>query len=284
MRNKWRKFWILCAVSGGVGVLLLVIAMAKGVTWRDFQARFPDGVVIGSNRRGINLGSIGRGRERGSSSESFYDIENLDIEIGVARVELLSHEEDAIRVEVDGSGNNNVEYHDRNGTLYIETRGRRGLNFFSFGRGGNTPTIYIFLPSDIEFEEVDITVGAGELFAQDELVARDVNITVGAGELIADYGVLAYELNIEVGAGRVRIDHADFTEQASITSGAGEVTLTLLGAKEDYDFDLSLGVGRVVLGDSSHSGLGGSIELDHGQERLLEVVSGVGAVEVQFLR
>jgi len=263
MKNKWKKFWIACGAIAGLGVLLLVIAMIQGVTWGDYRAQFPDGISIGSGRVGINIGSLGRG-SREHRSESFSNIENLDIQIGLARLEMITHDEDTIRVEVEDSGNNRIEYYERNGTLYIETRNRGGVNF-SFGRGGtDTPAIYVYLPQDIEFEEVDISVGAGEL--------------------IAEGGLLARELNVEVGAGRVVIEKADFIEEASIRCGAGEVILTLIGAKEDYDFRLTYGIGRIVVGDSSHAGLGGNIILDHGQDRPLTIDYGVGSVEVHFER
>jgi len=264
MKNRWKGFWIACAAMAAIGLLLIIIAMVQGVGFRDYRAQFPDGISIGE-RVGVNLGPIGRGRGgRGEYSESFYNIENLDIEIGVARLTMLTHDQDTIRVEVDDPGNNRIEYHERNGTLYIETRGGGGLNISFWRRNTNTPVIYVYLPQDTEFEEV--------------------NITVGAGELIATDGLLARELNIEVGAGRVLVENADFTEEASIQCGAGEVILTLLGAREDYDFDLTLGIGRIVVGDTSHAGLGSSIELDHGQDRLLTIECGVGSVEVRFER
>jgi hypothetical protein len=58
--------------------------------------------------------------------------------------------------------------------------------------------------------------------------------------------------------------------------------LQLAGAENDYNYEISCGVGQVKIGSTSYSGLGNSQEVDNGASRKMEIDCGIGEVVLSF--
>lgn len=165
------------------------------------------------------------------------------------------------------------------------------------------------------FKDLDIEFGAGTLevryadvanvqveengiknlkvdVRENTLVIRDntnININVGVDELsdrrlvvLIPNGMQFGEVEIEIGASTADISDI-LADEISITVGAGEVNIALNGVQEDYNYSVECGVGTVVIGESSYSGLGTEKHVKYdGATKRIEVECGIGAVKVKF--
>ena len=58
--------------------------------------------------------------------------------------------------------------------------------------------------------------------------------------------------------------------------------MTVDGCKEDYNYDISCGIGEVVCGDSRYSGIGHDEHIDNHAAREMNLDCGIGQIIVQF--
>ena len=120
----------------------------------------------------------------------------------------------------------------------------------------------MYLPQDVKFYEMDISVGAGSLKSKLQSVHAenaDIAVAAGAAEI---QGIMAQEMYLEC--------------------GVGSVTLTLHGAQEDYNYSLECGMGEVKIAEGRYSGIGVEQQIDHGAAKNLDIECGMGSVEVKF--
>ena len=132
----------------------------------------------------------------------------------------------------------------------------------------------------MQFREVDMEIGASKADITD-ILADEISITVGAGK--ADIsGITARQFELEVGAGEATVAQLS-VDELDVNAGSGEVNITLNGVQEDYNYSVECGIGTVVVGENSYSGLGAekSVKYD-GATKRIEVECGIGAVNVKF--
>ena len=151
-------------------------------------------------------------------------------------------------------GVTSVKIQESGDTLEVEGRRRWVHN----SRSGEQLTIEI--PVGTVFEEVEIDVGVGELDAA---------------------GLYCRELSIDCGVGSVSVS-GRVEDECSIDCGVGEVSLNLENAQEDFDYQITCGIGDVVLGENSYSGISKRREIDNGTGRDMEIDCGMGSVMLTF--
>ena len=54
------------------------------------------------------------------------------------------------------------------------------------------------------------------------------------------------------------------------------------GTKSDYNYNLECGVGEIILGDETYSGLGGEKRVQNGGNKLIEAECSVGRIQIAF--
>lgn len=170
------------------------------------------GCLIGAASLGLTWGTLGKMVDEGQfhfsipqsdeeqEDEGMYIEEycrDLDIELRAGTLEVKYHDADKIYVEQDNVPN--YKCYAEKGTLHIQGGNRINI-------GDNDGTILLWLPTGMEFQEVDIEVGAGT--ADVKIIrAQELDVKVGAGEI--NMTVVGkeddYHCELECGAGSIRI-------------------------------------------------------------------------------
>ncbi len=211
------------------------------------------------------------------------EISNLCVNINAADITINQGE--AFSVE------SNLKYltvSDENGLLSVKDTKRFFGNY-------NNAKLIITIPTDVVFENAELTAGAG-IFTVDTLSAKELNCDFGAGEVKIDSLSATSAADINGGTGKITISGGSINDlnfhmgvgELNLTSlligecdlafGVGESNITLLGRKSDYTLDITKGIGSIrVDGDNiSYSSGNGS-----GQNKV-KLKGGVGAVNVKF--
>lgn len=90
------------------------------------------------------------------------------------------------------------------------------------------------------------------------------------------------KIELEVGAGQANVSGLS-VETFDIEVGAGQINVELGGVENEYNYDVKCGVGNVLIGTTSYSGLGTTQDVkNNGATKDIKVDCGVGEVKIQF--
>lgn len=127
----------------------------------------------------------------------------------------------------------------------------------------------------IACDEMDLDYGAGSVGIGSLLISSKGKIDGGAGKITVSDG-RTNNLDVDLGVGDLNLRSA-LSGETKIDTGVGKTTLTLLGGKDLYSFDIDRAAGMIELDgvnvDDGYFGSGGN---------LVEIDGGVGSITVNF--
>ena len=170
-----------------------------------------------------------------------------------------------------------------------------GFNFKN-----NSPKIYISLPRNIVFTNFEIKSGVGELNIS-KINVEKFNLAAGVGEVNIYDAKISKDAEIRAGVGEVNFKDSTVTNmniksgigsfsfsgtalgKTSVKGGIGEVDLKIDGAEKDYDFDVSAGLGEVIInGKKSKTFLADRQKSGSIAQNSITVKGGIGSVRIRF--
>lgn len=252
-----------CAI---VFAILLIVSIFSGIIQlisSIFFAFSNDSDIIGENRV--------------HELSDLSNIENLNIDIGAAALEIKTGE--AFSVE---SNHKYLKVRVKNGTLVIEDE-HRPIRMNS-AKGAQ---VNLTVPEGFSFNRAEIEMGSGNLKVE-SLCTNKLSMDLGAGETIFENLTVANQTEITTGVGQFSIlggsiSELDFSmgigdvflkiellEEGEFDCGIGKAEIVLLGTKEDYSVSVSKGMGsakvdgEAVSGDKTIGSGSVSIEINGG--------------------
>ncbi|BCJ94733.1 hypothetical protein acsn021_23020 [Anaerocolumna cellulosilytica] len=159
--------------------------------------------------------------------------------------------------------------------------------------------IEITLPQEFKADKLTLSIGAGAIQA-DSLKAKTAIVNVGAGRIRID------ELNVEnassysVGAGELIIE--DFTGRDidvecgigaislsgiikgvnEVNCGIGSVEMDINGKEEDYNYDVSSGIGTVRINNNKYSGIASESIKNTGAKDSFSLKCEIGKIDLKI--
>lgn len=234
---------------------------------------------------------------KGVVEESFEvkDIDALDIELDYGYVELKDSDSENITISVDAPKRRSYSCKVEGSVLNLEeTTKYPGVNHNSL-----KADIIIGIPKGTEFKEIELSTDAGKIEISHALHAKEISLDVDAGKLSAKSVVAEKELSLETGAGEIIIDSfsADTVsidcgvgnmelkgkvkQDLEAACGVGNIDLELEGKEEDYNYDISCGMGSITINGMTYSALGKNKEIDNDASGEISLECGVGAIDVE---
>jgi hypothetical protein len=247
MKGFTKIMLIVASILGVIGLASVLIAVVMGFSLSNIKNMIWDG------KFSFNFNTIG---EATSSEKQIEDsCDKMDIKFGAGQLEIYYGDVEEIQVKWKDIPNLKVEVH--NGTLSVKEKDGINFNFDS----NIDRKMEIIIPRDTQFKKIELEVGAG-LANISELNVEKFDLEVGAGQANVS-GLSVETFDIEVGAGQINVE--------------------LGGAENEYNYDVKCGVGNVVIGTTSYSGLGTTQDVkNNGATKDIKVDCGVGEVKIQF--
>ena len=221
-------------------------------------------------------------------------VQELDVEIGGCSFEVEYSEDDNYYLE--GKNIDKLQGYVKDGTLHVKASVTTGTIVYPPER-----EIILYVPKNWEsnrLDKVDMELGAGTIdmegLAADvillevgagqidtsKIICDTLDISVGMGEvLVKDMQVGT--LQAEVGMGHLSME-GSVEEKADVECSMGSMELKLEGSQKDFDYDLECGMGNLVLGEDSFSGLSSERFIDNGAGKKMNVECAMGEVEISF--
>lgn len=266
MRRGWKIFWIVCGAAIAIGFIFCAIAWAMGITTDMVYHRFPNG---------IGWVSYDGGKKAENINETFTGVTEIDMDLAAGKVYFVEGAGDEVRVDTDNLSQlfGFKCYMDGNELKLTSKKRFNSVN--NIGKG----TITVYIPKEMTFEEVSLSMGAGSLEVN-EIYTRDLSVEIGAGEVVIDK-FQADEAEFVCGAGSITTS-GDIRSSADIHCGVGSIVYTASGREEEYNYDIECGVGEVMCGGNSYSGLGKDRHIDNNADKDISIEGGVGSVIIDF--
>lgn len=318
--KKFTKICLIgAAVLGGVGLLLCGIAAvlggygslrlladngelnhgkwhidANGIyygdDWEEWNGNDTDTDVNENAVSGEAVGSEGI-----AYTYDTTEFKNLDIDVGGVEISFTeSEQEEALVVTLYNCKQNYYEGEIKDGTLYIEYEPKQHMHHVS-----TTTKLVVAIPAGMNFDVVDIDMGAVNAeFSLDNVSCSTLSMDVGAANVIADSFNVKELLDVTVGAGNLEIAGGSYKnvkiscgvgnfDMCGVVSGdveaecgMGNMDIRLNGDPEAYDYELSCGVGRMVVNGVEYSGIAGDHHIKNkGASGTISIECGMGEVE-----
>lgn len=312
MRKRWKIFWIVCGSMFLAGIISCSVSWGMGTTLTDIARQFPHGIGWISededwddadeedeedieddqdeeddqNERKQEETAASQEKEtmkdatgiiEGNGKAAYQNIREIKSTVGAGRIHLKTQPDtDEITVESkDTHKKLGFRAYAKDGILYL-TSNKKITKTRNVGKG----TITVTLPADIELEEVELNLKAGELKAE-QILAKDLEVNAGAGEVnILEFS--ADKAEFKCGAGSVTAA-GDAKKKIDADCGVGEINLKLKGNQNDYNYDLDCGIGEIQCGDYSFSGFGRENSIDNGADKKMDIDCGIGSINVTFM-
>ena len=190
-------------------------------------------------------------------SNNVNNIESFKIDISNDDIEIKEGEKFEVK-----TNDPDVKFYHENSKVKIKTDKTFSWHLSNSSRG----TIIIYLPNEFNISELDLNLGAGKIdidkifvetllmdLGAGTMTAKEINVyekatIIGGAGNINIYSGTINNLNLKLGAGNASIE-SDLTGSNTLTTGVGKLNLGLSRSKDNYKFDISKGLGNIILND-----------------------------------
>lgn len=207
------------------------------------------------------------------------NVQKMALNFGAADVVLISGEKYSL--ETRGVTADYVNCHlSSDGLLTIKNSKKINLNFWGHNRATRlVPRFLITVPRNARLNFLKISIGAGNFRTKDcDVTCQNAEFEVGAGNLFFDK-VNSQNANFRCGMGKFEVS-GDVQGLIVVDCGMGSVKLNLDGNKDDFSYDLKLGLGDFKFNSEKKSGVC-KIDSDYKKKNHLSVNCGMGGVIVK---
>lgn len=302
MKNFTKICLIISLTIACIGIICLCAGIALGSGLKE--------VMELADRGGLDIGNWHVGRwalfyqpdeededvevQKGSLQAQFLEseVESLDIDIRYGEVLISDSESGQIEINIDAPRRNSYQCKNDNGTLTLKDKTSRTWR-------NNKVRVTIAIPEGKTFEQVELVTNAGTIDIAHHLAANELDLELDAGEMTAENLVAADEFSANVGAGRMAVTQfqagsmdvecglgeveicGSVAQDADIKCGMGFISLMLDAKEDDYDYEVSCGLGSVSVNGEHFSSLSTDKGIDHHAGRKVRLDCGMGEISVQ---
>ena len=290
-----KKFMKTCAILAlvlivvGMGLALVAGAIQGPITWAELKkSAYWDKESL-ENQIVAGLEHLDSGQRyeleehvnfdndhpiyEGDTEQTFSAAEIRDIEIlaGACSIEVKDSEDEDFHIKVQKAGS--YQGYIKGDTLHV--RSVRKTTW-----GDTKCLIKLYVPADFTFEDVELSLGAGQIDWQSVLRASEVEIELGAGDInLTD--LTADKLKAEVGMGSLEVT-GDIREKADASCAMGNIDLTLVGEENSFNYEVEVAAGNVIIGGKTYSGLAKEKDIDNNALRDISVECAMGNISISF--
>lgn len=219
-------------------------------------------IIFGLSREIIS--SINNDKKESELLEEYTTISNNVNNIEFFKIDIFNDDieiKEGEKFEVK-TNDPDVKFYHENSIVKIKSDKTFSWHLSNSSRG----TIIIYLPNEFNISELDLNLGAGKIdidkifvetllmdLGAGTMTAKEINVNEkatingGAGNINIYSGTIN-NLNLKLGAGNASIE-SDLTGSNTLTTGVGKLNLGLSRSKDNYKFDISKGLGNIILND-----------------------------------
>ena len=291
---------IVAAIAGGVGILAVVIGLVMGAKVEDLQQM---GIYISPNQ--VELSGVIRNEIRDEFLDEFDEYHHIYNDRDSKHHKGVEEHNNTPNGNQDSSQNSNMvnginrlEVDVQNADITIFSVEDTEEIQYSTNRGkeiarveGNTLKLEeeISIKEHLELEiyipvgvlrEIEIEATNGAIKA-DRIVADNVSIDIDNASVDIQQLVAADKAELQINAGEMVIGYYEGSH-LDVECAVGAMMVVCEGNKNDYNYNLECGVGEIILGDETYSGLGQERQVQNGGTKVIEAECAMGQIQIEF--
>lgn len=228
------------------------------------------------------------------------EINTLVVEVGASSIDVVKGEGSEYILSYEGLKYGTISDRCEDGVLQITYRQTENWPAKLFYENNiDKQKITLTVPKDAVLDSATFEFGAAEI-EMEGITAKELYVTVGAGQLNADNLVSTELAKLSVGAGTfygedVLLTNAElacgvgqmnlsgtFTGNTAADCGIGSMELLVNGEQEDFQGNLNCGLGEIDFGDISIEGSGQKSYGTSSATSRMDIKCGIGEVDVHF--
>lgn len=190
-------------------------------------------------------------------------------------------EEGQIRIAAEVDEADAFECSVKAGELRVRYRQKKRIFFPAV----NKASITLWIPKGKVYSAFALEIGAGSAdLKQAELHCKMLNLEAGAGNIEAGAVRESQLMFVKIGAGNVSIESVQASD-VRVECGVGNCSLGLEGREDEYNYEISCGIGEIKINDNRIQSIGAG-ELRKNMQALgtVKLSCGVGEIEVHTER
>ena len=299
--KKFTKISLLMsAIAGGIGILAIVIGLAMGADMKDLEHMgiyiSPDQVEVSGvirnaireeiwddfdenrylyddgeseHHKGVGEHNLSPNGSQDSSQDSnmVNGINRLEVDVQNADITIFSVED---AEEIRYSTNRNKEIARVEGsTLKLEEEISIKEHL----------ELEIYIPVG-SLREIEIEATNGAITA-DRIIADNVSIDIDSAYVNIQQLVVEGKAELQINAGEMVIGYYEGSH-LDVECAVGAMMVVCDGNKQDYNYKLECGLGEILLGEETYSGLGQEMKVQNGGTKLIEAECAMGEIQIKF--
>lgn len=246
---------IITLVSAIIGILIHVIIPA-GSWFANFDEHFDsDDFIAGS-----------------TTYEELDAFQSIDFDINVADITITNGDTYSISYQTRKKALI-PSYEIKDGTLYVKQASEKTLH----GLTNNAScTLMITVPKNTVLSQITGKSAVGDFTMENtSAIQMDVSVNVGDTELT---DVVLQQVTIGSDVGDISLEDVTF-DIANLTSNVGDVDVTSDLSLDDFQMDLSCGIGEIEVNDNSYHE---KYQSNVASEKSLTVSTGTGDIDISY--
>lgn len=303
MKKSWKYILLSTFIALAVGAILLIVGILNGGV-NMAKTILEDGdysLVDYDFDEGKWL--IGFGEDWNDAFEEYTenrsfdfdknDVENLTIDVAAAEVYVM--ESDASKIKVDVKNQPKMKY-----KVYVDDETLHIKDSFIENRKHNDPTVIeLYIPKGTCLNTVSIDVGAAKINVDTKLDCEEFNIDMSAGAVDLD-GLKAKKVNCNLAAGAINFANAytdnvdisvsmgeviyrgDIEDELNLDCSMGDITMELDSSEGDHNYECSVGMGKMRIGNIMTNTVACDREVDNGANSNYNIDCSMGSVDITF--
>lgn len=313
-----KKFLKFCFVTAIILILLGLILSAGSIAaggGKEFVRMVQNGDLT---INGDDFGFISdyENRLEIGGVEPLYDLDDVEIlkngkEVLTGDIPLMEVPAENIKdLDINLGGGEFYIKNSSDGKFYIEAENVEKLQVYAEDKEmylkalrnkiNDEETKVSFYIPEVEYKNIDLSLGAGMLIFEDSIITGDFDGEVGAGQMIIE-DIICQNLDINVGAGEFIGEKVDINGETELKVGAGHIEvsgsvgknidikcsmggaeLSLNHSETDFNYEIECVAGTVEVGNEEFAAFSTERTVDNHASREMDIECSMGAVVIDF--
>ena len=282
--KKFTKIALISAlVCFVLGLGVFIGGLALGGTWQGLMESIDNGdYSIGDSDGAYGIYMTKKSDASSSSNKKSSVLEgktsNAALYSSVQKIE-VDMQSGGLYFEPSTDGKLNVSVNGSDGKETTVRQSGDELEIYNDFRN-HKGNVRIYYPEDMNFREINISMGGGDVAVKGSIKADEFDVELGAGAFHAE-GVETTESSWEVGAGEIVLGRVE-SRDMDFDCGTGSIEAKLAGKQSDFNYDVECGIGSVKIGNEEYGGVAFDKTINNGQNRQIEISCGIGEIQLSF--
>lgn len=296
MKKGWKIFWIIIGCIGGLGLILTIISVLVGFSFRGTFQEFskPGRDFVAKKSKHIEWihedlhdeyynadydDDYDENFSCTASSEELYEkIDSLTLNVALGEVSLLPSKDDKVHItsckhvepellEITQDGSKLI--------VNLKTPPKKWRSHHKHSK------LSIYLPKNTILKTLDISMKTGEIDAETIFVDH-LNLDLNAGSCSLD-GLKAKVVSANVDAGELDIEGI-IEQDLTVDCSVGEVEVDLKDASTNYNYSVMCDAGTITIGEDTYTGLTTEKTYNNHSSKNINLNCTLGNIDLEFLQ